>query len=58
MVQTLNRTCVISLKETIMKYLDDVEIVYGVSIDLEKALDTVNFDSDSSWKVKAFWNWK
>ena len=48
MVQTLSRTCVISLKETIMKYLDDVEIVYGVSIDLEKALDTVNYDSDSS----------
>ena len=35
---------VISLIETIKKYLDDGEIVCGVFIDLQKAFDTVNHE--------------
>ena len=34
----------ISLIETIKKYLDDGEIVCGVFIDLQKAFDTVNHE--------------
>ena len=34
----------ISLTETIEKYLDDGEIVCGVVIDLQKAFDTVNHE--------------
>ena len=34
----------ISLTETIKKYLDDCEIVYGVFIDLQKVFDTVNYE--------------
>ena len=35
----------ISLIETIKKYLDDGEIVCGVFIDLQKAFDTVNHEN-------------
>ena len=34
----------ISLIETIKKYLDDGKIVCGVFIDLQKAFDTVNYE--------------
>ena len=34
----------ISLIETIKKYLDDGKIVCGVFIDLQKAFDTVNHE--------------